>query len=153
MNLSRVSNQSVSIERWLESWNIEYNFKWNQPYLSRVSKLSRGSNSLNSASGIKCHSLVKILSSSTKAKKIRKLVSLFIILLSEEDLNEYIYIWNTMLLSTIIFRLEVGRWDLFNIEKLDNGCGGTTKLFKLLQPPQSFCDAATERRRCVIEFI
>ena len=30
--------------------NIEYNFKWNQPYLSRVSNLSLGSNSLNLAS-------------------------------------------------------------------------------------------------------
>ena len=29
------------------SQNIEYNFKWNQPYLSRVLNLSRGSNSLN----------------------------------------------------------------------------------------------------------
>ena len=29
---------------------ITYNFKWNQPYLSRVYNLSRGSNSLNSAS-------------------------------------------------------------------------------------------------------
>ena len=32
-----------------------------------------------------------------------------IILLSEEDLCEYIYISNIMLLLTIIFRLEVGR--------------------------------------------
>ena len=31
---------------------IEYNFKWNQPYLSRGLNLSRGSNSLNSASGL-----------------------------------------------------------------------------------------------------
>ena len=75
-----------------------------------------------------------------------------IILLSEEDLCEYIYISNIMLLLTIIFRLEVGRWDLFNIEKLDNGGGGTTKLSKLLQPPQSFCDATQERRRYVIEY-
>ena len=29
---------------------IEYNFKWNQPYLSPDLNLSRGSNSLNSAS-------------------------------------------------------------------------------------------------------
>ena len=35
----------VSIERGPKSWKIEYNFKRNQPYLSRVS------NSLNSASG------------------------------------------------------------------------------------------------------
>ena len=35
MNLSRVSNpkKKVSIERRLQSWNIEYDFKWNQPYL------------------------------------------------------------------------------------------------------------------------
>ena len=37
----------ISIERRLKSWNIEYNFKWNQPCLSRVSNLSRGLNSLN----------------------------------------------------------------------------------------------------------
>jgi len=34
----------VSIERRLESWNVEYDFKRKQPYLSR------GSNSLISAS-------------------------------------------------------------------------------------------------------
>ena len=48
MNLNRVSNpqkKQVLIERRLKSFNIEYNFKWNQPYLSR------GSNSLNSAYG------------------------------------------------------------------------------------------------------
>ena len=52
-NLSRVSNppKPVSIEGRLKSWNIKYNFKWNQPYLSRVSNLSRDTNSLNSASG------------------------------------------------------------------------------------------------------
>ena len=38
-----------------KSWNIEYNFKWNQPYLSRISNLSRGSSSLNSASGCTNH--------------------------------------------------------------------------------------------------
>ena len=37
--------------RRLKSWNIEYNFKWNQPCLSRFSNLSRGLNSLNWASG------------------------------------------------------------------------------------------------------
>ena len=37
------------IERRPKSWNIEYNFKWNQPYFSHVSNLSRGSNFLNSA--------------------------------------------------------------------------------------------------------
>ena len=44
------AKKTVSIKRRLKSWNIEYNFKWNQLYLSRVSNLSRGSNSLNSAS-------------------------------------------------------------------------------------------------------
>ena len=55
MNLSRVLNppKSVSIEHRLKSWNIEYNFKRNQPYLSRGLNLSRRSNSLNSASGVK----------------------------------------------------------------------------------------------------
>ena len=37
--------------RRLKSWNIEYNFKGNQRYFSCDSNLSRGSNSLNSASG------------------------------------------------------------------------------------------------------
>ena len=51
MNFSRVSKppKTVSIERRLKSWNIEYNFKWNQPVLIRVSNLSRDLNSLNSA--------------------------------------------------------------------------------------------------------
>ena len=40
----------VLIERRLKSWRIEYNFQWNQPYLSRGSNLSRGLNSLNLAS-------------------------------------------------------------------------------------------------------
>ena len=35
---------------WLKSWNIEYYFKWNQPFLSQVSILSHDSNSLNLAS-------------------------------------------------------------------------------------------------------
>ena len=26
----------VSIERRLKSWNVEHNFKWNQPCLSRI---------------------------------------------------------------------------------------------------------------------
>ena len=53
MNLSRVSNPPKTglIERRLKSWKIEYNFKWNQPYLSHSLNLSRGLNSLNSASG------------------------------------------------------------------------------------------------------
>ena len=36
-NLSRVSDppkKTVSIKRLLKSWNIEYDFKWNRPYLS-----------------------------------------------------------------------------------------------------------------------
>ena len=32
-----------------KSWNIWYNFKWNQPYLNRGINLNRRSNSLNSA--------------------------------------------------------------------------------------------------------
>ena len=46
MNLSRVSNppKTGSIERRIKSWNIEYDFMSNQPYLSR------GSNFFNSAS-------------------------------------------------------------------------------------------------------
>ena len=40
-----------SAKNRFQSWNIEYNFKWNQPYLNCVSILSRSSNSLNSASG------------------------------------------------------------------------------------------------------
>ena len=34
-----------------KSWNIWYNFKWNQPYLSRGLNLNRRANSLNSATG------------------------------------------------------------------------------------------------------
>ena len=37
------SQKPISIERQLKSWNIEYICQWNQPYLSRVSNLSRGS--------------------------------------------------------------------------------------------------------------
>ena len=33
----------------LKSWNIWYNFKWNQPYLSRGLNLNRRSNSFDSA--------------------------------------------------------------------------------------------------------
>ena len=53
MNLSRVLNppKPFSIERRLKSYNNEYDFKWNQPYLSRGLHLSCGSSSLNSASG------------------------------------------------------------------------------------------------------
>ena len=52
MNLTRVKNppKPIKIKRRLKSWNIEYNFNWNQPYSSRVSNLNRGPNSLNSAS-------------------------------------------------------------------------------------------------------
>ena len=35
-----------------KSWNIWYNFKWNQPYLSRGLNLNRRSNSLISATGL-----------------------------------------------------------------------------------------------------
>ena len=58
----------VSIERRFKSWNIKHNLKWNQPYLSCVSNLSRGSNSLISASLwqfrkiLNIHFLIKILS-------------------------------------------------------------------------------------------
>ena len=37
------------MKRRLKSWNIWYNFKWNQPYLNRGLNLNRRSNSLNSA--------------------------------------------------------------------------------------------------------
>ena len=33
----------------VKSWNIWYNFKWNQPYLSRGLNLNRRSNSFDSA--------------------------------------------------------------------------------------------------------
>ena len=56
--MSQIHQNPVSIERRLKSWNIEYNFKWNHPYLSRVSNLSRGLNSLNSASRIVTRHLV-----------------------------------------------------------------------------------------------
>ena len=46
------AKKTVSIERRVKSWNIKYNFEWNHPYLSRVSNLSRGLNSLNSTSGL-----------------------------------------------------------------------------------------------------
>ena len=69
--LSRVSNppKPVSIERQLKSWKIEYNFKWNQPYLIR------GSNSLNSASGLlKCQNwLISVLNYSVTIMKNAKL--------------------------------------------------------------------------------
>ena len=52
MHLSRsqIPPKPVSIERRLKSLNIEYDFKWNQTYLSRSLNLRRGSNSFNSAS-------------------------------------------------------------------------------------------------------
>ena len=37
------------MKRRLKSWNIWYNFKWNQPYLNRGLNLNRRLNSLNSA--------------------------------------------------------------------------------------------------------
>ena len=52
-NLNNLNQKLVPIKRRLKSRNTEYNFKWNhQPCLSRVSNLRRGSNSLNSASGV-----------------------------------------------------------------------------------------------------
>ena len=55
MILSRVSNspKPVLIKRRLKSWKIEFNFKWNQSYLSRGFNLNRDLNSLNSASDYK----------------------------------------------------------------------------------------------------
>ena len=44
------SKKPASIERRLKYWKFKYNFKWNPSHLSCVSKLSHGSNSLNSAS-------------------------------------------------------------------------------------------------------
>ena len=41
---------SLNLAPGYKSWNIWYNFKWNQPYLSRGLNLNRRSNSLNSAS-------------------------------------------------------------------------------------------------------
>ena len=49
------AKKPVLIERRLKYWKIEYNFMWNQPYLSRGLILSRGSNSMNSASGYEHH--------------------------------------------------------------------------------------------------
>ena len=56
MNLSRGLNLTKTGFNWaprLKSWKIEYNLKLNQPYLSRVLNLSRGSNSIYLASGCK----------------------------------------------------------------------------------------------------
>jgi len=50
--VSQIQQKPVSIERRPKSCKIEYNFKWKQPYLCRVSNLSQSSNSLNSASGL-----------------------------------------------------------------------------------------------------
>ena len=47
---SLIRQKPVSIERRLKSWSNEYDFKWNQPYLSRGLNFSRYSNSLNSFS-------------------------------------------------------------------------------------------------------
>ena len=57
MNLSRVLNPPKTGLNEFKSWNIEYNFKWNQQYLSR------GSNSLNSASESKFHEFESCLKS------------------------------------------------------------------------------------------
>ena len=48
---SQIRQKSGWIERRLWSWNMGYNFKRNQPYLSLVSNLNRGSNGLNCVSG------------------------------------------------------------------------------------------------------
>ena len=63
MNLSHVSNSQkpVLIERRLKSWQISYNFKWNQSYLTPGLNLSRGSNSLNLASVFAIHSVLELL--------------------------------------------------------------------------------------------
>ena len=47
-------HRNLQRNKFLEqiSGKIEYNFKWNQPYLSCGLNLSRGSNSLNSASDL-----------------------------------------------------------------------------------------------------
>ena len=47
--------RNISTKLWkrrLKSWNIRYNFKWNQPYLSRGLNLNRRTNSLNSATDL-----------------------------------------------------------------------------------------------------
>ena len=57
MNLSRVSNPPKTSFDWAPAYifkNYSYNFKWNQSYLSRGLNLNRGSNSLNSYSGVRC---------------------------------------------------------------------------------------------------
>jgi len=48
---AKIRQNPVWIKRRHKSWNIWYNFKWNQPYLSRGLNLNRRSNSLNSATG------------------------------------------------------------------------------------------------------
>ena len=65
--LKSIKNRfQLSVDLNLE--NIEYNFKWSQPYLSRVSNLSRSFDSLNSASE---HFLDSIWIE-TRTKKIKK---------------------------------------------------------------------------------
>ena len=65
MNSSPVSSppKPVSFERQLKSWKIEYNSKWNQSYLSR------GSNSLNSASDYR-YVIFYILSTTKDSRNI-----------------------------------------------------------------------------------
>jgi len=48
---SQICVKPVLIKRRLESWKTDYNFEWNQPYLSPGLNFSRSSNSLNSAYG------------------------------------------------------------------------------------------------------
>ena len=55
MILSRVSNPPKTGFNWESDYILKHwiHFKWNQPYLSRVSNLSRDSNSIISASDYK----------------------------------------------------------------------------------------------------
>ena len=48
---AKIRQNPVLIQRRLKSWNILYNFKWNQPYLNRGLNLNRRSNYLNSVTG------------------------------------------------------------------------------------------------------
>ena len=61
------------VEPWLKSAKkrfqlnkIEYNFKWNQPYLSRHLNLSRGSNSFYSV----CRQLLKLSLEKIRGHKV-----------------------------------------------------------------------------------
>ena len=69
MNLSRGLNLPKTGFNWKKSWKIEYNFKWNQPYLSR------GSNSSNSASELWSHNTDVIIILSIISIKNEKLLN------------------------------------------------------------------------------